>query len=53
MEEFERAIADDPHYALAYSGLADTLVFRGLYSLERPRDVFVRAEKHVAKGAFD
>ena len=48
-EEFERAIADDPEYALAYSGLADTLVLRGLYSLERPRDVFVRAEKHVAK----
>jgi serine/threonine-protein kinase len=49
MDEFEHAIADDPHYALAYAGLADTLVFRGLYSLERPRDVFARAEKQVEK----
>ena len=48
-EDITRAITDDPEYALAYSGLADTLVFRGLYSLERPRDAFVRAEKHVAK----
>ncbi len=51
-EEFERAIADDPEYALAYSGLADTLVLRGLYSLERPRDVVRSGGKARRKGAL-
>ena len=49
MDEFECAIRDDPNYALAYSGLADTLAFRGLYSLDRPRDVFPQAQKYVEK----
>ena len=49
MEEFALAIADDQNYALAYSGLADALVFRGLYSIDRPREVFARAEEQVGK----
>ena len=49
MEEFECAIRDDSNYALAYSGVADTLIWRGLYSLECPRDLFSRAERYVGK----
>jgi serine/threonine protein kinase len=49
MDEFSLAMAEDPEYALAYSGLADALVFKGLYSIDRPRDVFARAEAQVHK----
>ena len=47
MSEFTRAIAEDNHYALAFAGLADALVFLGLYSIERPREVFAHAETQV------
>jgi len=49
MEEFERAANDDENYALAYSGLADTLVFRGLYSIEPPRQAFAKAKVQIDK----
>jgi len=49
MDEFQAAINEDPHYAPSYSGLADTLMFIGLYSLDRPRDMFARAETFIHK----
>ena len=49
MDEFQAAIREDPHYAAAYSGLADTLMFIGLYSLDRPRDMYERAETFIHK----
>lgn len=49
MEEFEQAILEDEGYALAYSGLADTLVFRGLYSIDPPRQAFAKAKEQVEK----
>ena len=49
MDEFQNAISEDPDYAPAYSGLADTLMFIGLYSLDRPRDMYVRAEAFIHK----
>ena len=49
MDEFQSAISEDPAYAPAYSGLADTLMFIGLYSIDRPRDMYARAETFVHK----
>jgi eukaryotic-like serine/threonine-protein kinase len=49
MDEFRSAISEDPAYAPAYSGLADTLMFIGLYSLDRPRDMYAKAETFVHK----
>jgi TolB-like protein/Tfp pilus assembly protein PilF len=49
MDEFQNAIREDPAYAAAYSGLADTLMFIGLYSLDRPRDMYARAETFIHK----
>jgi tetratricopeptide (TPR) repeat protein len=49
MEEFQAAISEDPQYAPSYSGLADTLMFIGLYSLDRPRDMYARAETFIHK----
>ncbi len=49
MDEFQNAIREDPGYAPAYSGLADTLMFIGLYSLDRPRDMYERAETFIHK----
>lgn len=47
MDEFQQAITEDPDYAPAYAGLADTLMFIGLYSLERPRDMYARAATFI------
>jgi TolB-like protein len=49
MDEFQNAISEDSEYAAAYSGLADTLMFIGLYSLDRPRDMYARAETFIHK----
>jgi TolB-like protein len=49
MDEFQNAIGEDADHAPAYSGLADTLLFRGLYSLERPCDMYPKAEAFIHK----
>jgi eukaryotic-like serine/threonine-protein kinase len=49
MDEFQNAIREDPDYAPAYSGLADTLMFIGLYSLDNPRPMYARAEGYIDK----
>jgi serine/threonine protein kinase/tetratricopeptide (TPR) repeat protein len=49
MEEFQRAVGCDENYARAYSGLADTLMFRGLYSIEPPRNAFAQAKTQIEK----
>ncbi|HMD98514.1 MAG TPA: winged helix-turn-helix domain-containing protein [Terriglobia bacterium] len=42
---FQDAILKDPHYALAYSGLADTYGLYGLFGLMPPREVMPRARE--------
>jgi len=42
---FEDAIVKDPHYALAYSGLADTYGLYGFFGLMPPREVMPRARE--------
>src|SRR5688572_27702597 len=41
---FQQAIAKDPHYALAYSGLADAYTLLTVYSSESPRDLMPKAK---------
>ncbi|HXW08607.1 MAG TPA: protein kinase [Vicinamibacterales bacterium] len=43
LEYFDRAIAADPMYALAYAGLADTLGSMAYYGFVAPEDGFPRA----------
>ena len=43
VEHFERAIAIDPAYALAYAGLADAVGALAYYGFIRPEDGFPRA----------
>lgn len=43
MEEFQAAIDQDSHNALAYAGQADAFAFLGLYSLMPPRVAFEKA----------
>jgi DNA-binding winged helix-turn-helix (wHTH) protein/TolB-like protein/tetratricopeptide (TPR) repeat protein len=40
---FEQAIARDPDYALAYTGLADSYAVLGVFGIRAPREVFPRA----------
>jgi serine/threonine protein kinase/Tfp pilus assembly protein PilF len=42
---FERAVAVDPQYALAWSGLADTRTMLGLYGFEPPGAVMPQAKE--------
>ncbi len=42
---FRRAIQEDPHYALAHTGLADTYNLLGEYYLLPPTEAFPRAEE--------
>ena len=46
---FEQAIAKDPNYALAYSGLADAYTLLTVYSNEPPRDVMPLAKRAALK----
>ncbi len=46
---FERAVARDPGYALAWAGLADAFDLLGFYSVRAPREVFPRAKEAAAK----
>ena len=53
IDYFERAIASDPNYALAYAGLADAYIILGLQSAvmggRRPTDTFPKAQTAVVK----
>lgn len=44
---FQQAIAEDPNYALAYVGLADTYVLMNLYAGVQRRETFERAKSAV------
>ncbi len=44
---FKTAIKLDPHYAKAYSGLADCYSLFGYLSTMRPSDAFLRAERYA------
>ena len=46
---FEEAIGRDPHYALAYAGLADCHNILGFYAYRRPTVVFPRARELAEK----
>jgi serine/threonine protein kinase/Tfp pilus assembly protein PilF len=46
---FQQAIAEDPDYALAHAGLADTFNLMGFYSAQSPHEVFPEAKKAAAK----
>lgn len=43
IEYYEQAIARDPEYALAYTGLSDSYALLGVLGIEAPHDVFPRA----------
>ena len=49
---FELALLDDPHYALAYSGLADSYNLLGFYAYLPPGESFSRA-RTAAQKALD
>ncbi len=46
---FEQAIAKDPNYALAYSGLADAYTLLTVYSSESPRELMPKAKQAALK----
>jgi len=48
-EYFEKAIAEDPGYALAYAGLADTFNLLGFYGIAPPTDAFPKAQAAAQK----
>ena len=49
IEHYERAIAADPDYALAWAGLADSYITMGAVFLGRPRDLYPRAREAARK----
>jgi tetratricopeptide (TPR) repeat protein len=49
IECFEQAIEEDPSYALAYSGLADSYSALGLYSFLPPREACSKAKAAAEK----
>jgi TolB-like protein/DNA-binding winged helix-turn-helix (wHTH) protein/Flp pilus assembly protein TadD len=48
-EFFEQAIANDPRYALAYSGLADSYELLGFYGVLPPKEAYPRAKAAATK----
>ncbi len=46
---FEQAIAKDPNYAMAYSGLADAYTLLTVYSAESPRELMPKAKAAALK----
>ena len=46
---FEQAIARDPNYALAYTGLADSYAVLGVFGIRAPKEVFPTARQAVEK----
>lgn len=49
VDYFRQAIIKDPNYALAYTGLADSLVLLGLLGAEPPKKVMQEAKKAASK----
>ena len=49
IQEFEKAIAIDPSYALAHSGLADCYLILGARSLSSPGEGYARAEMQARR----
>jgi TolB-like protein/Tfp pilus assembly protein PilF len=49
IEYFNQAIAKDPNYALAYSGLADSYLLLPLYGAAAPKDSIPQAKAAVKK----
>jgi DNA-binding winged helix-turn-helix (wHTH) protein/TolB-like protein/Flp pilus assembly protein TadD len=46
---FEQAIARDPNYALAYTGLGDSYAVLGVFGMRAPKEVFPKARQAVEK----
>src|SRR2546426_15841 len=46
---FERAIADDPSYALAYAGLSDAYSHRAVFGYVPPHDIHAKAKQAVLR----
>ncbi len=46
---FEKAVALDPNYALAYTGLADCYSLMGIYEFAKPKEVMPRAKEYVMR----
>lgn len=49
IDYFRQAIARDPNYALAYTGLADSYSFLSSQAIRSPRDVFPLAKEAATK----
>ena len=49
IEYFNRAVAEDPRYALAYAGLADAYNLASFFNYSPPHDVMPRARAAAAK----
>ncbi len=49
VEHFEKAIEEDPAYALAYAGLADCHTLMGFYSYQHPREAFPKGKAAALK----
>ncbi len=46
---FQKAIEEDPSYALAYTGLADSYSILAAFGIAAPRDVFPKAKAAVSR----
>jgi DNA-binding winged helix-turn-helix (wHTH) protein/TolB-like protein/Tfp pilus assembly protein PilF len=49
IEYFNDAVAKDPNYALAYSGLADCYILLGVWGTNSPNEVFPQARQAAEK----
>jgi serine/threonine protein kinase/tetratricopeptide (TPR) repeat protein len=49
IEYFEQAIENDPSYALAYDGLADTYTMLGRFGVSPPKEVMAKAKAAAVK----
>jgi TolB-like protein/DNA-binding winged helix-turn-helix (wHTH) protein/Tfp pilus assembly protein PilF len=49
IEYFDEATQKDPNYALGHSGLADSYILLGEYSLVPPKEAFTKAREAAAK----
>ena len=47
--QFQQAIEDDPAYALAYTGLADSYSILAAFGIAAPRDVFPKAKAAASR----
>lgn len=49
IEYFNQAVAKDPNYALAFSGLADCYILLGVWGANPPKEVFPQAQQFAEK----